>query len=195
MATATATRLSTDVEPRAGQCTVWEIDPKHTLVEFGVKHMMFTTVKGRFTGVRGTINCADEADASSASVEAEIDAASVNTADEQRDAHLRSDEFLDAERYPTLTFKSTAVERVDKERLRVIGDLTIRGVTREVALDTSFNGTGKNPYGKEVAGFTAETTINRKDFGLTWNAALESGGLLVGDKLEILIEVQAVRTN
>jgi polyisoprenoid-binding protein YceI len=195
MATATATRLSTDVEPRAGQCTVWEIDPAHTLVEFGVKHMMFTTVKGRFTAVRGVINCADEADASSASVVAEIDATSVNTADEQRDAHLRSDEFLDAERHPQVTFKSTTVQRLDTEHLRVTGHLTIRGVTREVLLDTTFNGTGKNPYGKEVAGFTAETTINRKDFGLTWNAALESGGLLVGDKLEILIEVQAVRTS
>jgi polyisoprenoid-binding protein YceI len=195
MATATGTRLSTDVQPRAGQCTVWDIDPKHTLVEFGVKHMMFTTVKGRFTGVRGTINCADEADASRASVEAEIDAASVNTGEEQRDVHLRSAEFLDAERYPTMTFKSTRVERQDAERLRVLGDLTIRGVTHEVVLETTFNGMGKNPRGQEVAGFTAETTINRKDFGLTWNAALESGGLLVGDKLEILIEVQAVRTS
>jgi polyisoprenoid-binding protein YceI len=193
MATATGTRLSTAVQPRAGQCTVWEIDPKHTLVEFGVKHMMFTTVKGRFTGVRGTINCADEADAARASVEAEIDAASVDTGEEQRDAHLRSAEFLDAERHPTLTFNSTGVERLDTERLRVVGDLTIRGVTREVALETTFNGMGKNPYGQEVAGFTAETTINRKEFGLTWNAALESGGLLVGDKLEILIEVQAIR--
>ena len=107
MASPTGTRLSTDVQPRAGQCTVWETDPKHTLVEFGVKHMMFTTVKGRFTDVRGTINCADEADAARASVEAEIDAASVNTAEEQRDAHLRSAEFLDAERYPTMTFKKT----------------------------------------------------------------------------------------
>ena len=193
MVTATGTRLSTEVQPRAGQCTVWEIDPKHTLVEFGVKHMMFTTVKGRFTGLRGTINCADEADAARASVEAEIDAASVDTGEEQRDAHLRSAEFLDAERHPTMTFNSTGVERLDSERLRVVGDLTIRGVTREVALETTFNGMGKNPYGQEVAGFTAETTINRKEFGLTWNAALESGGLLVGDKLEILIEVQAIR--
>jgi polyisoprenoid-binding protein YceI len=97
------------------------------------------------------------------------------------------------ERYSTMTFKSTRVERMDPERLRVIGDLTIRGVTHEVKLETTFNGMGKNPYGQEVAGFTAETTINRKDFGLTWNAALESGGLLVGDKLQIAIEVQALR--
>src|SRR3712207_6041503 len=140
MTAATGTRLSTEVQPRAGECTVWEIDPKHTLVEFGVKHMMFTTVKGRFTGVRGTINCADEADASRASVEAEIDAASVNTGEEQRDAHLRSAEFLEAERYRTMSFKSTRVERMDTERLRLIGDLTIRGVTREVVLEATFNG-------------------------------------------------------
>jgi polyisoprenoid-binding protein YceI len=193
MTTVTGTRLSTEVQPRAGQCTVWEIDPKHTLVEFGVKHMMFTTVKGRFTGVRGTINCADEADAARASVEAEIDAASVDTGEEQRDAHLRSAEFLDAERHPTLTFHSTGVERLDTERLRVTGDLTIRGITREVALETTFNGMGKNPYGQEVAGFTAETTINRKDFGLTWNAALETGGFLLANNVRLEIEAELVK--
>jgi polyisoprenoid-binding protein YceI len=156
--------------------------------------MMFTTVKGRFTSVRGLIHCADEADPSCASVEAEIDAASIDTGDEQRDAHLRSAEFLDVERYPTITFTSTRVERVSADDLRVIGNLTIRGVTRDGILATTFNGRGKNPPGREVAGFTAATEINRKDFGLTWNVALETGGLLVGDKLDVLIEIQAVKT-
>jgi polyisoprenoid-binding protein YceI len=189
----TGTRLATDVRPEVGRATVWQIDAAHSLVEFSVKHMMFTTVKGRFTGVRGTIHCADEADPSRAAVEAEIDAASVNTGDEQRDAHLRGPDFLDVEKYPTITFKSTRIEPTGEDQFRMVGDLTIRGVTREVALETSYNGRGMNPFGQEVAGFTAETQINRKDFGLTWNAALETGGLLVGDKLTILIEIQATK--
>ena len=191
--TPTGTRLTTEVAPEVGKETVWEIDPKHTLVEFSVRHMMFTTVKGRFTGISGTIHCADEADPSRSSVEAEIDAASITTGDEQRDAHLRSADFLDTEKYPKITFKSTGVEARDQEELRLVGALTVHGTTREVTLEMTFNGRGKNPSGQEVAGFTAQTTVNRKDFGLTWNAALESGGLLVGDKLEIMTEVQAIR--
>ena len=189
----TGTRLTTEVAPEVGKETVWEIDPKHTLVEFSVRHMMFTTVKGRFTAISGTIHCADEADPSRSSVEAEIDAASITTGDEQRDAHLRSADFLDTEKYPKITFKSTRVEARGQEELRLVGELTVHGTTREVTLEMTFNGRGKNPSGQEVAGFTAQTTVNRKDFGLTWNAALESGGLLVGDKLEIMIEVQAIR--
>ena len=190
---ATHTRLTTEVPAEVGQETVWEIDPKHTLVEFSVRHMMFSTVKGRFTGVGGTIHCADEADPSRAAVEAEILAASINTDDEQRDTHLRSVEFLDVDNYPKIIFTSTGVEVRATDELRIVGQLTAHGITRAVTLEASVNGRGKNPWGQEVAGFSAETTINRKDFGLTWNAALESGGLLVGDKLEIRIEVQAIR--
>jgi polyisoprenoid-binding protein YceI len=195
MATQTPTgiRLTTEVPAEVGKATVWEIDPKHTLVEFSVRHMMFTTVKGRFTEVRGVIHCVDEADPSQAQVEAEIDAASISTGDEQRDAHLRSADFLDTENYPKITFKSTRVDARNEEELRLVGELTVHGITREVTLETTFNGRGKNPYGQEVAGFSAQTTINRKEFGLTWNAALESGGLLVGNNLEIMIEVQAIR--
>ena len=171
----TGTRLSTEVAPAVGTRSVWAIDAKHSLVQVAVKHMMFTTVRGRFTGVRGTIHCVDEADPSCASVEAEIAAASIDTGDAQRDAHLRGEDFLDAERFPTITFKSTRVERVGEDELRVTGDLTIRGVTRETTLDTTYNGRGTNPWGQEVAGFTAETRLNRKDFGLTWNVALETG--------------------
>ena len=189
----TGTRLTTAAPPQAGTRSAWAIDPKHSLVQFAVKHMMFTTVRGRFKEVRGTIRCPDEADPSCASVEAEIAAASIDTGDAQRDAHLRGEDFLDAERFPTITFKSSRVERAGGDELRVTGDLTVRGVTREVTLATTYNGRGSNPWGKEVAGFTAGTTINRKDFGLTWNVALEAGGLLVGDKLDVLIEVQAIR--
>jgi polyisoprenoid-binding protein YceI len=190
---ARGTRLSTDIPPETGKQTVWEIDAAHSLIEFSVKHMMFTTVKGRFSEVRGTITCPDEADPSCASVEATIDTASIDTGDEKRDAHLRSADFLDVEHYPTITFKSTRVERAGQDEMRVIGDLTIRGVTHQIALATTYNGRGKNPWGKDVAGFTAETQLNRKDFGLQWNVALESGGLLVGDKLNVLIEVQAIK--
>ena len=189
----TGTRLTTEAPPQVGARSEWAIDRAHSLVEFAVKHMMFTTVRGRFTDVRGTIRCPDEADPACASVEVEIAAASIDTGDAQRDAHLRGEDFLDVERYPTITFGSTRVERTGEDELRVVGDLTVRGVTRPVTLATTYNGRGTNPWGKEVVGFTAEATINRKDFGLTWNVALEAGGLLVGDKLNVLIEVQAVK--
>ncbi|HEV2122587.1 MAG TPA: YceI family protein [Chloroflexota bacterium] len=171
--------------------STWQIDPAHTLVELSVKHMMFTTVKGRFTGVRGTI--VDHADdPTQSAVQAEIDAATITTGDEQRDAHLKSADFLDVENYPTLTFTSTRIEGT-RERFRVVGDLTIRGTSREVSLEAEFQGRGTNPYGKEVAGFTATTQLNRKDFGLTWNVALETGGVLVSDTIKVELDVQAVR--
>jgi polyisoprenoid-binding protein YceI len=189
----TGTRLTTDAPLLVRTRSTWAIDPAHSLVEFAVKHMMFTTVRGRFTDISGTITCADESDPTRSTVEATIAAASINTGDENRDAHLRSADFLDAVRFPAITFKSKQITRASEDQLRMMGDLTIRGVTKEVVLETTYNGRGKNPYGKEVAGFTAEATLNRKDFSLTWNVALESGGLLVGDKLTVLIEIQAVK--
>jgi polyisoprenoid-binding protein YceI len=164
------------------------------LVEFSVKHMMFTTVRGRFRRLRGEIRCPDESDPTRASVTAEIDAGSIDTGDETRDAHLRGPDFLDVQNHPTIRFNSTRIEGSGaQDQYRIYGDLSIRGTTREVVLETSFNGRGRNPFGKQVAGFTAETTLNRRDYGLNWNAALESGGLLVGDKVHVLIEVQAVK--
>src|SRR5579884_1057821 len=173
---------------QAGTKTVWAIDPKHTTVGFGVKHMMFTTVRGRFAGVSGTITL-DETNPSLSSVEAEVDAASIDTREEQRDGHLRSPDFFHVEQYPTITFKSTLVEPTGASTAKVYGDLTIRGVTRPIVLNATFNGTGKNPWGQEVAGFEARATISRKDFDLTWNAPLETGGFLLGDEIKIELEV------
>lgn len=171
--------------------SVWQIDPAHSLVELSAKHMMFTTVKGRFSGLKGTI--VDHADdPSQSSVEVEIDAASISTGDAQRDAHLQSPDFLDVAQYPTITFRSTRIEG-SREQFRLTGDLTIHGTTRPVTLHAEFAGTGKSPWGKEVAGFSATGQINRKDFGLNWNVALETGGVLVSDTVKISIDVQAVR--
>ena len=178
--------------PQITGTTRWQIDPAHSTVELAAKHMMFTTVKGRFTGVKGTVTF-DEADPSRSSTTAEIDAATIVTGDDKRDAHLRSADFLDVENYPTITFTSTRVERVSEDRSRIVGNLTIRGVTRDVVLDTVYNGRGVNPYGKEVIGFSAETSINRSEFGLTWNVALEAGGVLVSDVIKITLAIQAVK--
>ena len=175
-----------------GQRTVWQIDPKHTAVEFAVSYLTFTTVKGRFEGVSGTIR-GDAADPARASVEVEIDAASLETHEARRDTHLRSADFLDVERYPTITFTSTAVEPLDERRLRVRGELTIRGKTRPVVLDAELKGRGRNPDGLEVVGISARAEINRRDFGLTWNQTLETGGVLVGDAVAIAVELQAIR--
>src|SRR5439155_3904267 len=163
--------MSIATAPATQARTAWQIDPSHSLVEFSVRHMMVSTVKGRFTGVGGTIlDVAD--DPSRSSVRAEIDAASISTGDAKRDAHLRSADFFDVEQYPTITFTSTRVEPRGEDRFRLIGELTLHGQTREVALEATLNGRGTNPWGQEVAGFTAETTLNREDFGLNWNVAL-----------------------
>ena len=172
--------------------SVWQLDPTHTLVDFSAKHMMVTTVRGRFSGIRGTIRL-DEQDVTRSSVEAEIDAPTISTGVDQRDAHLRSADFLHVEQYPAITFKSRRIERKGDDDVRVVGDLTIRGTTREVALDATINGRGATPFGTEVIGISAETSINRKDFGLNWNVALEAGGWLVGDRIKITLEVEAVR--
>ena len=170
----------------------WEIDPAHTMVEFGVRHMLVSTVKGRFTKFSGTIHM-DEDNPTQSRVEASIDVSSIDTGDEQRDAHLRSPDFFDVARFPNITFKSRRIEGLEGDAYRVVGDLTIRDVTREVVLDVTYAGKAKDPWGNLRAGFTAETTINRKDFGLTWNVPLEAGGWLVGDKVRIMLEVQAVQ--
>jgi polyisoprenoid-binding protein YceI len=176
----------------ASEVTTWRIDPVHTHVEFAVRHLMVATVKGRFAEVEGTVTL-DETDPANSSVDVRIAAASVDTREPQRDAHLRSADFLDAERHPSLTFKSRRIEPRENGEFTAYGDLTIRGVTREVALEGEHLGTNRSPYGFQVAGFSARTRINRKDYGLNWNAALETGGVLVGDEVRINLEVEAIR--
>ena len=175
--------------------TMWKIDPAHSSVEFAVKHMMFTTVRGRFKGVDGTITV-DEDNPKNSSVEVDIDAASIDTGSEDRDTHLRSAEFLDVENHPRITFRSRRVEGAHAEqgdRFRVTGDLTIRDTTMEVTLDATFEGIGQDPWGGLRAGFGATTEIDRRDWGLRWNQALETGGVLVGNNVRIEIDVQAVK--
>ena len=181
---------ATPSETAAATRGVWTLDPAHTLVEFSGKHMMFTTVKGHFKSVRGTI-VLDEVDPKRSTVEAEIDTASLYSGVDYRDNHLKSADFLEAEKYPTIAFKSTRIELEGNDRAKVTGDLTIHGVTREVVLDTELTGRGKNPMGMETVGFEAKTSINRKDFGLSWNLALETGGFLVSDIIKIEIAVEA----
>lgn len=170
---------------------IWEIDSAHSTVEFSVKHMMITTVRGRFTKFSGKIEM-DEANPLSAKVTGSIDAASIDTGQEQRDAHLRSPDFFDVATYPTLDFTSKSVERVGEDRYRLVGDLTIHGVTREVALEVTYEGEVKDLQGKRRASYALQTSINRKDFGLNWNVALESGGWLVSDTIKINIEAAVV---
>ncbi|MBI4410274.1 MAG: polyisoprenoid-binding protein [Gemmatimonadetes bacterium] len=172
--------------------TTWQIDPAHTEAGFAVRHLMVSTVKGRFAGVTGRI-VLDEANPAQSSVEVTIAAASIDTREEKRDAHLRSADFFDAEKYPALTFRSRRVEPAGEGRFRVVGDLTIKGVTREVVLRVEDGGRAQDPWGGERIGYSAETKIDRRDFGLTWNQALETGGVVVGNEVRILLEVEAVR--
>jgi polyisoprenoid-binding protein YceI len=173
--------------------TTWNLDPVHSVAEFKVKHMMISNVKGQFATVTGALTL-DEADISKSRVESSIEVASINTRDAQRDTHLKSEDFFHAEKFPALSFKSTRITRTANGELAVAGDLTIRGVTRNVV----FNVEGptppaKDPWGNTRLGLSATTKINRKDFGLTWNAALEAGSVLVGDEVTIALDLQFVK--
>ena len=173
--------------------TTWNIDPVHTMAEFKVRHMMITNVKGHFTGVTGVLTL-NEQDITKSHVEASIDAASINTREADRDTHLKSADFLDVEKFPKLTFASTRVTSTGEGELQVEGDLTIHGVTRKVVFTVEGpTPPGKDPWGNTRIGLTATTKINRKDFGLTWNAALETGGILVGDEVTITFDVEAIK--
>ena len=170
----------------------WQIDPAHSQIQFSVRHMMITNVRGTFDRFSGTVDF-DEENPAQTTVDVQIEAASVNTREPDRDAHLRSPDFFNAEQYPYLTFKSKRVDVIDDTHARLIGDLTIRDVTREVSLMVEYVGQAKSPWGMVSAGFNASTTINRKDWGLTWNQALETGGVLVGDNVNISIEVELIK--
>jgi polyisoprenoid-binding protein YceI/DNA-binding MarR family transcriptional regulator len=181
--------MTTQTEP---QIITWVIDKAHSSVEFSVKHMMFSKVRGRFGSFSGTI-AEHASDLSLSAVDVTIDVSSIDTREEKRDEHLRSGDFFLAEQFPTITFKSTRVVPINTERFTVVGDLTIRGTTRQVSLDVTKTGTGTNPWGQQVAGFSAETEINRKDYGLVYNVALEAGGVLVSDNVKIFLEIEAAK--
>lgn len=175
------------------QVTTWTIDPVHSVAEFKVKHMMISNVKGHFPKVSGTLTL-DESNITGSKVEATIDVASIETRDPQRDAHLKSADFFDAEKFPTMSFKSTGIKRTGDGELAVEGDLTIHGVTRKVTFAVEGpTPAAKDPWGNTRVGISAATKISRKDFGLTWNAALETGGILVGDEAAITLDVQFIK--
>jgi len=179
--------------PSLVRAATWDLDPAHTSVQFSVRHLMVSTVRGAFGKVAGTV-AVDEQDLTRSKIQATIDAASIDTRIEKRDAHLKSPDFLDVAKYPTITFVSKKIERVAPDHFKVTGDLTLHGVTREAILDVEGpTPEMKDPWGKTRAGAQATTTINRKDFGLTWNQALEAGGVAVGDEVKITIDVEATK--
>lgn len=170
----------------------WNIDPAHSAVQFAVRHMVISKVRGGFSTFNGTI-AFDPSAPTEGKASARIDAASIDTHEPRRDAHLRSADFLDADTHPALVFESNGVESLGRDRFRVPGQLTIRGVTQPVVLDVDYLGGGTDPWGGRRIGFHARTTIQRKAFGLNWNQVLEAGGVLVGDDVEITLDVQAVK--
>ncbi|MGH9554676.1 MAG: YceI family protein [Terriglobales bacterium] len=172
------------------QATTWQIDSKHSYAHFSVRHLMVSNVRGSFSNVSGTI-AINESDLTKSSVEATIDATTINTQEPDRDTHLKSADFLDVANHPTMTFKSKKVEKAGKDRLRVIGDLTIRGVTRQVVLDVEGpTAPIKDPWGNIKRGATATVKINRFDYGVAWNKTLEAGGLVAGEEVAITIELE-----
>ena len=170
----------------------WQVDKSHTHINFVARHMMISKVRGEFTDYDITVNF-DENNLTATTVDVTIKADSINTRDAQRDAHLKSPDFFNADEYPVLTFKSKKVEQSSPNTGRLIGDLAIRGVTKEVVLDVEYSGVMKGPWGGHNAGFSAKTVINRKDWGLTWNVALETGGLLVSEQVTIEIELELAK--
>jgi polyisoprenoid-binding protein YceI len=171
--------------------TKWNIDGAHSGINFSIRHMVMSKVRGRFGRFTGAIDL-DDADLTRSAIDVTIDAASIDTGTGQRDDHLRAPDFFDVDRFPELRFRSTRIEQVGDQDYQVHGELTIKDVTREVTLIAELGGRAKDPWGNERVGFVAKTSIDRKDFGLGWNQVLEAGGLLVGNKVEIELDVQAV---
>ena len=175
------------VTPVAAEPAVWQIDASHSTAEFAVKHLMIATVKGRFGGISGTITTGAEP-----SVVAEIDATTIDTREPKRDAHLRSADFFDVDRFPSLTFRSRKIDDVREGGFRLIGELTMRGVTKEIALEVTEEGRAADPWGGSRVAFSGTAKLDRRDFGLTWNHALETGSVLVGNDVRITLEIEAV---
>jgi polyisoprenoid-binding protein YceI len=173
--------------------STWQIDPAHTAAQFAVKHMMISTVRGEFKGVTGTITW-DDSDVRKSSVNVTIDANTVNTGEPKRDGDLKSDHFFDVAEYPTLTFKSTKVEQAGAGKLKITGDLTIRGVTKSVVLDVDGpSASVKDPMGNTRSAISASTKVNRQDFGVKWNANMDGGGVVVGDDVNITIDLEMTK--
>jgi polyisoprenoid-binding protein YceI len=172
--------------------TIWKIDSSHSVIEFSVKHMMFATVKGRFGVFEGEIITHPE-DPTEGEVNVVIDAGSIDTRDEKRDEHLRSNDFFGTGDHPQLDFRSTRVEHIPGPTFRVHGDLTMKGITRPVVLDATFNGSGVNPWGQTVASWSATTEIDREEWEMGFNAALETGGVLVGTRIKLSLEIEAAQ--
>jgi polyisoprenoid-binding protein YceI len=180
--------------PALARAATWDLDPAHSSIGFAIRHMMISTVRGQFRTFTGKA-VGDPASPSAASIEASIDAASIDTGNEKRDAHLKSADFLDVEKFPKITFKSKKVEAAGAGKAKVTGELTLHGVTKEVVLDVEGpTPVIKDPMGNTKAGAHASTKINRKDFGIVWNKAMDGGGLMVGDEIDITIDVEAVKT-
>lgn len=171
----------------------WTIDGSHTQIQFSVRHLMIAKVRGSFEKFSGSVQL-DEKHPENTTVEVSVETASINTREPQRDAHLRSADFFNSEVFPVMTFKSKRVELVDAAAARLVGDLTIRGVTKEITLNVEFLGKAASPWGTTSAGFTANAKIDRTDWGLTWNRGLETGGVLVGNEIEIAVDLELVET-
>jgi len=179
--------------PAFASASTWSIDPDHSSVGFKVRHLMVSNVKGSFDRHSGTVDI-DDKDITKSRVEVTIDTASINTNVQKRDEHLRSADFFDVAKYPTITFASKKVAKAGGDKLRITGDLTLHGVTRQVVLDVEpLSKESKDPWGNIRRGTTASTKVNRKDFGLTWNKELETGGVLVGDEITITLEIEAIK--
>jgi polyisoprenoid-binding protein YceI len=184
--------MSTAAVTATPATTTWKIDPTHSHVEFAVRHLMITTVRGRFGALQGSV-VTDDADPTRAKVDVVIDAASIDTREPQRDTHLKSADFFEVETYPTITFTSARVQDRQGNTFKLVGDLTMHGVTREVVLDVTEEGRGQDPWGGQRAGYSATTKVKRSDFGLTWNQVLETGGIAVGDEIKISLDLQLVK--
>jgi polyisoprenoid-binding protein YceI len=179
--------------PSLASTTTWQIDPLHTAAGFSVKHMMIATVRGQFKGVTGTVNW-DDQDMDKSTVDVTIDATTVDTGESKRDADLKSDHFFDVANHPTITFKSTKIEKISSGKMKVTGNLTIRGVTKQVVLDVDGpSGAIKDPYGKTRVALNATTQINRLDYGVKWNATMEGGGMVVSDAVNITIDLEMTK--
>jgi polyisoprenoid-binding protein YceI len=188
-----ATLAASLAVPSPAATTTWQIDPAHTAAGFSVKHMMIATVRGQFKGVTGTVNW-DDQDIDKSSVDVTIDATTVDTGEPKRDADLKSPNFLDVTTYPTITFKSTKIEKISSGKMKVTGNLTIRGVTKSVVLSVEGpSGAIKDPYGKTRVALNATTTVNRMDYGVKWNAKLDGGGMVVSDNVDITIDLEMTK--